>query len=60
MVKKKARQDEKWIPQKKAVFDVMALIWREWFKDPKKTEIPFWIGDGLNTWDERLRERGII
>ena len=41
MVKKKARKVEKWVPQKKTVFDVMALIKRRQFEGLIENRVPF-------------------
>ena len=41
LVKKKARKVEKWVPQKKAVFDVMALIKRKRFEGLIENRVPF-------------------
>jgi len=41
MVKKKARKVEKWVLQKKAVFDVMALMRRKRFKGLIENRVRF-------------------
>jgi len=41
LVKKKARKVEKWVPQKKTVFDVMALIKRRQFEGLIENRVPF-------------------